>query len=82
MITALAPRQRDLYRFMLTFHDENGVWPSMREMAAGIGIKSTNGITYQLRQLKKKGWARQRPNCARGWIAITAEARECEVGLS
>jgi repressor LexA len=79
MIVAMSPRQRDTHAFMLAFHRTHGVWPSLREIAKALGIKSTNAVHDHLVALKSKGWARQRPNCARGWIAIEAEARECEV---
>lgn len=75
MIVAMSPRQRAVHHFMIAFHAEHGVWPSLREMAKALGIKSTNAVHDHLVALKKKGWARQRPKCARGWIAIEPELK-------
>ena len=31
----LTPRQSDIYRFLVAYHKEYGVYPSMREIAEG-----------------------------------------------
>lgn len=67
-------RQLEVHAFMLAFHEEHGVWPSLREICEALGMASTNAAHAHLSALKKKGLVRQRPRCARGWIAIAPEA--------
>jgi SOS-response transcriptional repressor LexA len=58
---------------MLAFHDREGVWPTVREICDEFDYASTNAAHAHLAALKKKGWVRQRPRCARGWIAVRQE---------
>ncbi len=40
--------------------------PSVREIAAGIGVKSPNGVVCHLKALERKGLIRRRPGVTRG----------------
>jgi SOS-response transcriptional repressor LexA len=55
---------------MRAFHDEHGVWPSLREIGDALDIASTNAVHEHLVSLEKKGLVRHRKRCARGWIAV------------
>lgn len=65
--------QLEVHAFMLAFHEREGVWPSLREICDEFGFASTNSAHAHLVALKRKGLARQRPKCMRGWIAIRPE---------
>lgn len=43
-------------RQMLDFQLLNGRYPQFREMAAILGIKSTNGVNDHYVALRRKGW--------------------------
>lgn len=65
----LTPRQRELLEAVR--RGERRVGPTIRELAAAIGIQSTNGVMCLLRVLVKKGWVRQFGEAAtRGYTAI------------
>lgn len=49
------PRQREILRWIRAFIHENGFPPSIREIGAGFGIRSTNGVADHLRALEAKG---------------------------
>ena len=68
-------RQLEVHAFMVAFHDEHGIWPSMREIGEALDIASTNAVAAHLQALKRKGLVRQRPRCARGWIAVVEQPR-------
>lgn len=40
--------------------------PTVREIAAGIGVSSPNGVVCHLKVLERKGLIRRRPKVSRG----------------
>lgn len=72
-------RQLEVHAFMLRYREEHSMWPTVREIADAIGVKSTNGVFETLRALQKKGYARQRVKLARGWIAIEGDRKQSPV---
>ena len=48
-------RQRQIVAFFLRFARAHGKWPTMREVAQGLGISSSNGVRTHLVALRKKG---------------------------
>jgi hypothetical protein len=52
----LTRRQRVVYEWVASFMAQNGgMAPTLREIAAGTGIGSTNGVNDHLRALERKG---------------------------
>lgn len=47
--------QRDTLRFLYWFRERHGYMPTLREMSAGFGLKSTNGTNDRLAGLERKG---------------------------
>lgn len=43
----LTQRQRDIVRFCKDYIERNGYAPSMREIGAAVGLKSTSSVSYQ-----------------------------------
>lgn len=52
----LTPRQREALDFFISFEDQRGIPPTLREMGEALGIRSTNGVADLLKQLLKKGY--------------------------
>lgn len=52
----LPPRQKQLLDFIASFSDQHGIPPSLREIGDALGIRSTNGVSDQVKALVKKGY--------------------------
>ena len=52
----LPPRQRELLDFVASFTDQKGIPPTLREIGEAMGIKSTNGVSDQVKALVRKGY--------------------------
>ena len=62
----LTPRQSEVIAFIRKHLAELGYPPTIRELADGLGIKSTNGVSEHLRSLEKKGYVARDAFHARG----------------
>jgi len=67
MITmkALTFRQEEVLGFIQLYMQENGTWPSFREITDHFGFKSTNAVMGHLKALEKKGYLSRVPGQAR-----------------
>jgi repressor LexA len=52
---SLTRRQRDIVRFCGDYIERNGYAPTMREIGAAVGLKSTSSVSYQVQELRAKG---------------------------
>lgn len=57
---------RSVYDFLVSFITENGYAPSIKDIAARTGIKSTSTVHYYLEMLDKTGKIKVRPHTSRG----------------
>lgn len=64
--TELTARQKQIYDFLVSHLRDNGFPPTVREICAEFGIKSTKGVTDHLTALEKKGHIRKRREASRG----------------
>jgi SOS-response transcriptional repressor LexA len=49
-------RTKRIYNFILKFKQDNdGLSPTFREIAAGVGLSSNNSVKYQIEKLVKFG---------------------------
>ena len=48
-------KQQDILEFLRTFTAENGYAPSVREICAAVGLRSTASVHYHLAELKRQG---------------------------
>lgn len=62
----LTERQRLILDFIKQSIRDRGYPPSLREIAAHTGIKSTNGVNDHLTAIERKGYLRRDPNVSRG----------------
>jgi repressor LexA len=72
----LPPRQRELLDFVASYADQRGIPPTLREIGEAMGIKSTNGVSDQVKALVKKGFLERVGDArtSRG-IRLTHQAR-------
>src|SRR4029077_5633125 len=59
MLPLLTTRQKEIYDFLLKSIREKGYAPSIPEIGAKFKIVSTNGVSYHLKALEKKGYIRR-----------------------
>lgn len=48
-------KQQDILEFLRVFTAENGYAPSVREICAAVGLRSTASVHYHLAELKRQG---------------------------
>ncbi len=51
----LSPKQARIYEFILSFTQENGYPPSVREIAEAVGLKSPSTVHFHLKSLEEAG---------------------------
>lgn len=67
----LTARQSEVLEFIRANSGMFG--PTIRQIAAAIGVNNVTGVVGHLRALEKKGYIRRRPNVARGIEVIRAD---------
>ena len=55
----LTKRQHDLLVFINQRLTETGVSPSFKEMADGVGLRSTSGVHRRILELEERGFIRR-----------------------
>lgn len=55
MLPELAPRQLQVLRWVAAFIAAQAYPPTVREIGAGLGLRSTNSVTEHLGALERKG---------------------------
>lgn len=70
----LTQRQRQAYRFIVSYLEEHGFAPSVREVAAHLGVTAKGGLDY-LRALERLGYIGRGARQSRA-IRITGRATE------
>ncbi|MEO0557292.1 MAG: S24 family peptidase [Bacteroidota bacterium] len=69
----LTERQNQVYEFLRSYIRTNGKPPTIKEIGAQLGIKSTNGVHKMIVALEKKGYIRRARHEARGISLIGGE---------
>ena len=72
----LTKRQEICLDFIKRYLVEKGFAPSLREIGAHMGIRSTNGVNDQVLALQRRGFIRIPGNTARGIVVIAPERDE------
>ena len=62
----LTARQRQIYDFLVSYLDQHGFPPTVREICREFEIRSTKGVTDHLSALEKKGYIKKRREASRG----------------
>ena len=66
MSRPLSGKEKKMLEFIRSSVDAHGFPPSIRELGAAFGIRSTNGVRYYLRRLETEGYLRRNPRISRG----------------
>jgi SOS-response transcriptional repressor LexA len=66
----LTQRQAEILAFIKAHYREKGYAPTLREIGARFGLKSTNGITDHLRALERKGALCRDPMKSRAIVPV------------
>lgn len=61
MKQTLTKKQEESYQCIVRFTEEHGYPPTVRELAALIGVTSTSTVFSRIRQLEKNGYIRRVP---------------------
>ena len=67
----LTARQAEVLEFIRANSGMFG--PTIRQIAAAIGVNNVTGVVGHLAALERKGYIRRRPNVARGIEVIRAD---------
>lgn len=62
----------DIYEFIIAFTTRHGYGPSVRDIAKGVGVKSTNTANYWKVQLRKEGLIDYQPGISRSIVVTNA----------
>ncbi len=79
--TNLTSRQEEGLRFIRTYIQREGVPPTLREIADGLGINSTNGARSLVEVLERKGAIERRPGLSRGLVIPQEHQAEALKGI-
>ena len=74
MGTSLTPKQQQIYDYILSFSDEHGYPPSVREIAAAVNLKSPATVHFHMKGLREAGLITQAEGKTRA-ITINDSAR-------
>lgn len=74
-IKAITPRQADTLRAIINLAKKNGVPPTLRELAAALGVSSTHGVALHLQALVDKGFIARDGRKARSIRVLTTGGR-------
>lgn len=77
---SLTPRQQEIYDYLASHLRENGYPPTLREICANFGMKSTRAASDHLNALERKGYISKAKDRSRG-IELTGP-RPSAVGES
>jgi len=58
--------RREIYRFIVRWHREQGTYPTVREIQKGLRISSTSLVHYHLRRLEEAGLVQRFDRRSRG----------------
>ena len=70
----LTPKQQQIYDYILSFSDEHGYPPSVREIAAAVNLKSPATVHFHMKGLREAGLITQAEGKTRA-ITINDSAR-------
>jgi repressor LexA len=78
----LTARQTVVYDYIVESLQTEGIPPTVREIANGLGFKSLNSVREHLRLIEKKGFVELRPGVARGIFPKKMEGKNSDSQIS
>ncbi len=76
----LTERQNEAYEFVRSYLRRANKPPTLKEIGAALGIRSTNGVYKLLQTLEKKGYIRREKHAARGLELVEDEGDPFALG--
>ena len=55
----LKPKEQEIYRYIKDYGIEHGYLPSIREICAGVDLKSTSSVFSYLEDMQHKGYIKR-----------------------
>lgn len=65
MKQVLTKKQEESYKFIVSFTDEHGFPPTVRELQTLLGLASVSSAFERIRQLEERGYIRRIPSSPR-----------------
>ncbi|MBQ8474641.1 MAG: hypothetical protein IJ499_03150, partial [Clostridia bacterium] len=72
-MNSLSEREKQIYNYILNCINSSGYSPSVRDIGAALGIKSTSTVHFYLEKLKQKGYLKKTDNVSRSLRPDTLE---------
>ncbi len=72
----LTERQKDIFKFIESYLEENDYSPSLEDIGAHFGISSMNGVYKHLKILEERGYIRRLSNKARSIQLVHEEVEK------
>ncbi|MCL2332876.1 MAG: transcriptional repressor LexA [Actinomycetia bacterium] len=72
--TDLTPKQRMVYDFIVRYYQNEGIFPSVREIGKGVGLSSTGTIQTHINKLIEKGYLQRDNGKSRVFSLLREEA--------
>lgn len=57
---SMTPTQGAVYRYLVSYHDENGYLPTMRRVQDQFGLKAHPPVFHIFKALQERGWLTKR----------------------
>ena len=51
----MKPTEEKVLNYIKQYHEEHSLMPTVREIRAGVGLKSTGSVQYVLKKLREQG---------------------------
>lgn len=64
-VEKLSKKQKEVFDYIKSVIEERGIAPSVREIAAAVGFRSTSTVQYNLNVLENAGYIERDPNLKR-----------------
>ncbi|CAN5300257.1 transcriptional repressor LexA [soil metagenome] len=80
--SGLTPRQQRILTYLKECMEKRGYPPSVREIGEAVGLISPSSVSYQLKELEKKGFLRRDPHRPRALEVFLPEMLRARQSLS
>lgn len=61
----MKPTEEKVLNYIKQYHEEHSLMPTVREIRAGVGLKSTSSVHYVLQKLREQGMIAEANNKSR-----------------
>jgi SOS-response transcriptional repressor LexA len=72
----LGERQQAILDFVRAYVQEHGHAPALREIASGVGMRSTSNVAYHINRLVNQGYLHKQEGKTRTLVLLNAEPQQ------